>query len=379
MLEENNPFIKWIPIIIATILLIGTILLFTMPKTKFSENENRYLEKFPEFNWENVKDTSFMTQLENYTGDHFPYRSFFLSMKTKTELTLGKDEIADVYIGKKDYLIEKYIPMDEVTINKISTTINRFIEQNKAQNITIMFVPTSITINQEQLPTLATEPRQIEDIKKLYKNLKGNQHIELESILKMMNQKTPMFYRLDHHWTTMGAYFGYVTYQKSQSKEFEPLENFEKKTVSNAFNGTLYSKTNLYFLPSDQIEILIPRQEKRFEINYVYNKQIQDTFYEPDWLKKKDKYSYFLNGNHPLIEIQNKDQGDQSNLLIIKDSYANSFIPIIANDYNKISVIDPRYYKYSITEYIKENQIDNILLLYNINTLKDDLGILSIK
>ena len=91
------------------------------------------------------------------------------------------------------------------------------------------------------------------------------------------------------------------------------------------------------------------------------------------------KYAIFLDNNHSLIKIVNNDINDNTNILIIKDSYANSMIPFLVNHYNNIYVIDPRYYKKSISKYINENNIDNVLILYNLGTLSSDDNILSIR
>ena len=100
--------------------------------------------------------------------------------------------------------------------------------------------------------------------------------------------------------------------------------------------------------------------------------------YEESYLSKKDKYSYFLDNNHYFIEITNNEISTNEELLVIKDSYANAFIPFLVGNYKKIYVIDPRYYKKSISEYIQQKKIKNVLFLYNIKTIDNDLGIISI-
>ena len=100
------------------------------------------------------------------------------------------------------------------------------------------------------------------------------------------------------------------------------------------------------------------------------------SLYDTSYLLKKDKYSYFLGGNKSLITIDNyKGSGD---ILIIKDSYANCFVPYVVKDYRRVHVIDPRYFNKSISEYIKENNIKEVLFVYNVLTLDEDLGILNI-
>jgi hypothetical protein len=98
-----------------------------------------------------------------------------------------------------------------------------------------------------------------------------------------------------------------------------------------------------------------------------------------DYLKTKDKYSVFLDNNHPLIVVTNNEIDTDTELVVIKDSYANSIIPFLINHYKKIHIIDPRFYKLSIVDYVKENDnIKDMLILYNMNTVDEDNGIVTI-
>ena len=115
---------------------------------------------------------------------------------------------------------------------------------------------------------------------------------------------------------------------------------------------------------------------------YVYfddTKSNSNSLYNYKYLDEKDKYSFFLDNNHSLISIENLDTQNEDSILIIKDSYANAFIPLIAPNYKYIYVIDPRYYNLSISDFINEKQIDKVLFIYNVLTIDDDLGIVSIE
>ena len=85
------------------------------------------------------------------------------------------------------------------------------------------------------------------------------------------------------------------------------------------------------------------------DVSYVLSNKKDKSLYNYDYLEKKDKYAMFLDNNHPLITITNNDTDNDNNILIIKDSFANSMIPFLVNHYNNIHVIDPRYYKKSIS------------------------------
>ena len=115
-------------------------------------------------------------------------------------------------------------------------------------------------------------------------------------------------------------------------------------------------------------------------MNYVSENISKKSIFEYSYLDKKDKYSMFLDNNHPLITITNNNSKNNEELLLVKDSYGNSFSQFLINDYYKVHIIDLRYYLSSISKYLEENKkINTILLLYSINTLDGDTGILNLR
>jgi len=369
---------KYFGIIFAICILTFSILLVFLPKKDFSENENRYLEEFPSFNLDTLLDGSFMTDLEKYVQDHFPFRNTFVNIKSNVELALGKTENNNVYIGEDGYLIEKNTAMDEHRLERIAMIINNISKNAKNFNVSVMIVPTSITINEPLLPKYATEYSELDRINKIYNNTENTTNIELYEELRTLNETTPAYYKLDHHWTTRAAYEAYVKYITSINGNILPLEDFEQEIVTEEFYGTTFSKANLYDLRPDEITTYT-NLNNEFEIQYVKENITTNSFYNKDYLEKKDKYAMFLNENQELIIVTNNTTTNNKNLLVIKDSYANCFIPFVANNFKTTHIIDPRYYVKSITDYIEENNIDEVLFLYNMHTLSTDQGIFNVK
>ena len=191
------------------------------------------------------------------------------------------------------------------------------------------------------------------------------------------NDKYQMYYYLDHHWTTYAAYYAYLEYAKNNDIQPLDITDFDVELVTKDFNGTLYSKTNDYSRNSDSIYVF--NRKNNLKVEYVYEDKVTDTMYEYSYLDKKDKYSLFLDNNHPLIIITNNDIITNKEIIVIKDSYANSLIPFLVNHFKKVHVIDPRYYNLSITSYLKENpNIKDGLIIYNANGL-DDSSILGLE
>lgn len=341
------------------------------PKKEFSENENRYLQTFPEFSFESLLDGKFISEFESYLTDHFPLRDTFMGIKTRFQLLLGQRLINDVYIGKDEYLFQKY--NDPINTDKLINKLNEFYTNNSV-NMEIMLVPSSGVINENKLPNNVSFKNQIDTINYIYENIKFNS-IDVTNALIEGNKEYEMYYRLDHHWTTYGAYYAYLEFCKSNNLEPLSMDDFTIKTVTNEFNGTIYSKANIYSYKPDKIDVFLNNEQ--ITVNYVASNKITNTLYEEKHLSTKDKYAYFLDANHALIEITNESK--EGEILIIKDSYANSFIPFLTSHYNKIHVMDLRFYNGSVTEYIKQNNIENVLFLYNIQGIDEDLGIYKIK
>ncbi len=368
----KNKFINLKVIIISFIILILTITFFIVKKDNFSEMENRYLKKFPDFSFTNLKEGKYTNDIKEYLADHFPFRNIFMNFRTNILKGIGFTNINGVYFGSNDYLILEYPKFTNRDL--IIKILNEFYQNNKEIKIDLMLVPTSISINYNKLPKYVNNS-QIDDINYIYSKLNFN-GIILDR--EFFNSNEELFYRLDHHWNSNGAYLAYTIFCKSNDIKYNLKSEYKYKELSNDFRGTLYSKVIDNSLKSDTL--FDYQMNYNISVNYVISGKRTDTLYSKDCLSKKDKYAYFFDGNHPLIEITNLDSKTNNEILVIKDSYANSFIPYLVDHYKVVRVIDPRFYKLSISDYIDLNpNISNILFLYNINSINNDTGIYFVK
>lgn len=363
-------------VFLSLIVIILTVTFLFKNNTEFSENENRYLQLKPKFSFNSLIKGEFISKVEDHFADQFPFRDGFMNIKTSVDKLLGKKDINDVYLAQNDYLIEKY--KSPINSDKIIKTLNNFQKNINYVNLNLMLVPTSISINSDLLPKNVEYQNQMTQLNYIYQNITFNTINVYDTLLKQ-NKYYQMFYRLDHHWTSYGAYYAYLEYAKANNIDYLSINDFKIEEVTKEFNGTLYSKSNDYSKKPDSIHLFIPKKHN-YQVEYVFTKKTTDSLYEKSYLDKKDKYSMFLDNNHPLIVITNKDIKNNSEIVVIKDSYANSFIPFLVNHFSKVHVIDPRFYHDSISEYIKNNKkIKDALILYNMNTLDKDLGILTLE
>lgn len=344
------------------------------PKKNFSENENRYLTKLPALSLETVLNGEYTDSLNDWLADHFPQRDFFVGLKTGVEIAGGRKCINQIYVGRDDYLIEPYDRPQNT--ERITDTLVRFydkIDRTKVR-VNLMLVPTAVTIYKDKLPAYAPLSDQLETAYALY-DATEIPAIDCTERLLEAGSEGQLFYRTDHHWTTYGAYQGYLAYCDAKGLVPVPLQSLTAQTVTEDFAGTLYSKINDYSHKKDSI-IVYTNPDDVLTVTYVDTGEVTDSLYNFDYVKEKDKYSLFLNNIHPLIEIENTAATSQDELMLIKDSYANSMVPFLVHHYRKIYVFDTRYYRDGPSSFLSDHEaITDLLLLYNLNTLDGDTGI----
>lgn len=309
-----------------------------------------------------------------YLCDHFPFRDFFIGLKSRAEIIAGKGEINSVYIGKDNYLIESYPP--PANTEQIAQSLRRFAEHEQVsqRELHLMLVPTAVYIYQDKLPRFAPVNNQMETAEQIYQDSKIPA-LDCSQILLSHKDKEPLYYRTDHHWTSYGAYLGYLAFCQKKGIVPSPLEAFEEEIVTRDFRGTVYSKVNDYTQKGEPISVF-RHPEDRLTVFYKDINEISHSLYNLDYIEKKDKYSLFLNNLHPLIEITNETADSDRELMLIKDSYANSMVPFLVRHFKTIYVFDTRYYRFGPSGFLEEHQgITDILILYNMSTLDTDLGI----
>ena len=351
-----------------------SVMFFVVPKTDFSENENRYLAKAPVMNWEEIKSGQYMDDISTYVADHFPFRNFFMNIKAKSEKAMGRREINGIYIAEDGYLIEPY--ETPANTKRIGKTLFDFHEKIKESGVEekLMLVPTASYVHEDKLPAYAPLPKvsQAQTAEAIYK-MSGMDSVDCSSYLQ--EEEGQLYYYTDHHWTTRGAYQGYLAYCEEVGFEPVDLRELEAETVTEAFYGTVYSKVSGYAHRGDTITIYNNPSDDLM-VYYTDTKETAKSLYAMEYVSQKDKYSLFLDNLHTLVEITNASAETDRVLVLIKDSYANSMVPFLAHHFKKIYVFDTRYYKHGPAAFIGEHpEVTDVLLLYNLNTIDTDAGI----
>ncbi len=340
---------------------------FATPDKGFSQNENRVLAEMPEFSVEDLLDGDYARGIDTYVSDQFVFRDGWIAIKTVAEKALLKTDGNNVFYGKDGYLIEKH---DDAAVNpeiaqgnldNLKCFIDLSVGKLGIDRVNVMFVPTASEVLKDKLPLFATGYDQTAYNNLAKDTLPEGTYLDVKDTL--INHKDEyIYYRTDHHWTTLGAYYAYVEWAKDAG--FTPLsqEEFDIELASDEFLGTLHSKVNLKMKPDEMYLYKIKKDmDFKVTINLV---EETDSLYDYTALEGKDKYSVYMSGNNSLVEVKTNNTNGRK-LLVIKDSYSHCFVPFALNHFEETHLVDFRYYNSSIKEYMEQEGITDVLVLYN--------------
>lgn len=363
--------------IIAMFFVITTVLLGVAsgvkPDVKYSEEENRMLAEMPEFTKENILNKKVMNGLESYTSDQFILRDFWIKMKVQFDLLLGKREFNGVYLGKDEHLMQVPTAPDMKNVNANLKAMSQFAKRHPEVTMNALIAPNAAYVLKDWLPKGAPVRDQGKDLAYIQKYLPKSMGVIDVTKTLQQHAKEGMYYKTDHHWTTKAALYSFQKAAPQMGIE-KPLEHYTKYLVTDSFSGTLASKSG-YHKTEDQIEVYAPEgTEVQYLVNDTENREKRATVYDRKALRNKDKYEVFFGGNHAMVQITTANNTTKK-LLVVKDSYANSFVPFLIPYYNEIVMVDPRYYYENIDTLINNKNITDVLFLYNMDTFLNDNSI----
>ncbi|MBQ8983317.1 MAG: hypothetical protein IJ079_06980 [Lachnospiraceae bacterium] len=354
-----------------------------VPDREYSELENRYLTTFPELSWERLMSGEFMSDFDSYTADQIYGKDLFVKGNVVYNRMLGIKEINGVLIGRDGYLIQDYQAPGSV-LNQNLQSIQNFAEAHPEADMTLLLAPNVNEIYPEKLPTFAQTYPQSEVIARAEETLDAANLKVVDVTDILTDQKSrDMYYKTDHHWTTLGAFMAYKELCDASGRPSRHLDDYEMITLDTPFYGSLYSKAPVTESEGDEITFY-RNPLGQYKVTYVNEGIVTDSMYDSQYLDRKDKYAVFFGGNYALITIENlvfdgllataeEESGtDSGEVLILKDSYANALIPFLADDYAKLHVIDLRYYHDDLGAYMEENHIRQVILIHNVDFLSTD-------
>ena len=345
-------------------LALGLILLIVLPRRAFSEQENRVLATPPPFRFSDLVSGAFTRGVEDCITDQFPLRDGWISLKSRTERALGKTENNNVFFCREDTLITRFPQPEDKAVDSAVRAVNALAEAAKAR-VFLALIPSSAAVWSDRLPANANTADQEALIRRIYGEAECSR-VDILSLL-LAAREEEIYYRTDHHWTTLGAYYGYAATARAMGLTPTPKDRFQPVTVAEDFYGTVYSSSGVRWVRPDSISRWVDPEGVTL---YREDSEEPSPVYAEEKLAVKDKYAYFLGGNTPRLVIETG--GDGGKLLVLRDSYSDCELPFFFPHYSEIHVLDLRYFRRSVREYAEENAIDDILINYSLSTFLSD-------
>lgn len=361
----------WLAVLLLVFVLLFDLLGVISPDGRFSDNENRNLAQAPTYSSKALLDGSYFAGWENYVADQFFGRDFWISLRLNCARFFGQTESNGVYLGEDGYLIQLPTEPDWKNVDGTLAAVNDFARRHEELNINMMIVPNAVSILSDKLPANAPGRDQTADLKYIRSALDGVTFLDTTAALKK-HCSEPLFYRTDHHWTSLAASYAFSATAKAMGIG-KVAQGYDVYTVSNSFQGTLASKSGDHS-SYDSIEVYAPKTDIEYRVVYESTQEKTCSLYKRDCLLEKDQYTVFFGGNHPKVTVETTVDCGRT-LLLFKDSYANCYVQFLYPYYDEIVMIDPRYYYDNIEAVVAREGVTDVLFLYNADTFLSDTSL----
>lgn len=360
-------------IVILFVFFLGAFFLLNLalPDKEFSPQENRYLQTLPDFTFSALFRGEYTRDFESWCSDQFAGRDFWISLKARLELFQGKGENNGVYLCEGERLIEPFLSPERPELDRRILAVNMLAE-NAGVPVTLGLIPTASELYAALLPDGAPNDSQRETVSYIDSRVAARTADLLSPFSEHGGE--PIFYRTDHHWTSLGAFYGYQGLADALGYVPKELGAFTPETVSEGFCGTAYSASGFFWVKPDEMQVFRPAPEGLQIERYENGVPVSGRLYAPEMLETKDKYRFFLGGNTSQAVIRTENEGLPS-LLILRDSYTDSLVPFLLDHFSEIHLLDLRYYRGSVLAYIRESGVDQALVLYSVENFCQDTNL----
>lgn len=362
-------------LVFVTILVVIMVLNLLVPNKEVSADENRRLAGRPRFSADSLLSGEYMEKYEKYLSDQFAGREVLRNGRVALDRLGGSREENGVLIGKNGQLMEKLLVPDQEVLGNNLDAIVDFAEKNQKMPVYMMLVPDAANVLSKDLPLLYTAADQKRMIAQVKRELDDHvTWIDVESVLNKYTDDS-IYYKTDKHWTSTGAYYVFQAAAETMGISKGVSGKFATYPISTTFNGDLAAKSGCEKQVKEVIEIYIPLEgDTDVIVNYVDEQRKSTSLYDSSKLEGSSQYEIFLGGDSSVIDIKTVSESTRR-LLVVKDSFANSFLPFLTPYFREIVVVDPQYYGGTIDEIMDTYRITDTLILYSGNTFFQDNNI----
>ena len=419
-------------ILFAGVMLLGAflgLLFFARPKT--SEKEKRSLAKYPSFTMKTFLNGEYFSDVSTWYSDTYPFRDALVSADQKLKGLYGiesktmmvgeekqADEIPDINDNTEavtetteagattEATTEKVREVDPPDSKGMDEEIQNQIQQNlyvkgdaaysvyyfgkenctnyvaalnnvaaelKGQTTVYnILVPNNsgVMLSEDELSKLAGSDQ--EQAIDYYYSIESDDVKTVDTIKTLREHNDEyLYFRTDHHWTQLAAYYVYQNFCKVKGIEAHDLSYYDKKEFKN-FLGTFYStlgNSNMEANP-DTVDAYVPKGTNDMTFWDTDGKEWNwNVIYDVDSWASSSKYMTFIGGDRPMEVIENPQIKDGSSCVVLKESYGNCFVPFLVDHYQTVYVLDYRYTTVNVLDFVKEKQADDLIIINNITII----------
>ncbi len=364
----NRAFNRITAVIVFTFIVSFLVLTVFREKGTESYQENRRLAELPEFKFSAIIDGSYTDKLGEYFSDHFAGRSYWISASGIVKANMGEGIVNDVFVTE-DMLLGLYqTPVD--SYNEFASDVNMYAE-NYDGTVYFAVIPTSAGVYSDRLPEYLSNNGEKQKIDTLYNSVDNSiRKIDAYNILKMLNDNY-IYYRNDSKWTSYGAFCVYRTVIQKLGFLPSAYDKYTIEHVTGDFRGNLYNKSQYSEVKADILDVYTYRDGAEVTECTGYNNDgtsYTKQLYDKSYISTNDMYNMYLGEDAPLIRIKTSVNNERK-LLVIKDSYADCFIPFLTQHYSEIAVISPDCIESGISNFVNPDDYEQTLILFGIEAL----------
>ena len=343
---------------LGTLFLLGLFTLL-LPKHTISVMENRALSAPPSLSAGSVLRGTYMHEVEKYLEDQFFLRDGFVMLQSAWNKALLRTENRGILLG--DRLMAATQQLDTSTAMENAQAMGRTARACGLDS-TVVIVPLSSAVTPERLPLFYRPLDQNTLLESMYAETKLN---AVDSLAALLPLGEDAFYRTDHHWTAKGAY---AVYQALCNIWDLAPQEADRRITMDGFYGSYYAKVPQLFMKGDTFSF-----DWVDSVRLTIDGQAMDGLLDEEKLQERDRYAAALYGNHAIITLTGPGKGV---LLVVKDSYANALLPLLARHFQKVVAVDLRYTFDSVEQIQADTGADRLLFVYGLSTLLTDRNLL---
>ena len=374
---KKTPSLFRYPVLVAFgLFFIGLFVLdMATPDRAYSELENTTLTQRPRLTAVSADGlNNYFTSYTRYVKDQVFGRDQWISLQSAAETTLfQKTQSGGILLGREHMMFARHYSIlknEEKGMAKNLAAVQS-LAQRYPGRVNLMLVPSASVVYPENVPAGAPQI----DEKGILEGVaaQGEAYGRFIDVLPALTEHKGeyLYYRTDHHWTTLGGYYAYQQFCETLGLTPFDRDAHTAETCED-FYGTHYSKARTWNAEPDTITWYDLQNSLTIWNVTGPGQPAEGTttgLYDLDKLKVYDKYAMFLHGNNGLSRVEGDGEGK---LLVIKDSYANCFVPYLTANYAAIDVVDFRNYNYGLDQLIAANDYDQILVLYSYASFTTD-------